>query len=90
VTRTSGKSKVETLETRVLNFIRRYNLLTRQGKLVVAVSGGPDSVCLLHLLNRFKTELGTTLHAAHLNHMLRGHDSDADAAYVVSYVLTWG
>jgi tRNA(Ile)-lysidine synthase len=82
MTGSPGKSKVETLEARVRDYIRRYNLSPGQGKLVVGVSGGPDSVCLLSLLNQLKAELGLTLHAAHLNHMLRGHDSDADAVYV--------
>lgn len=69
------------MEERVSGFIRRHHLAPR-GKLVVAVSGGPDSVCLLHILNQLKDGLKVSLHAAHLNHMLRGLDSDADAAYV--------
>jgi tRNA(Ile)-lysidine synthase len=49
---------------------------------LAAVSGGPDSVCLLHALWTLREELGIGLHIAHLNHQLRGADSDADAAYV--------
>jgi len=90
MTRAPRKSKVETLEARVLDFVRRYNLSPQQGRLVVAVSGGPDSVCLLHLLNQLKAELGILLHATHLNHMLRGHDSDADAVYVVELCVNLG
>src|SRR4030042_1757812 len=90
MTRKPRKGKVETMDERVLHFVRRYNLAPQQGKLVVAVSGGPDSVCLLHLLNQLKAELGITLHAAHLNHMLRGHDSDADAVYVVELCANMG
>lgn len=51
-------------------------------KLVVAVSGGPDSVCLLHLLSSLKDELKLTLHVAHLDHGLRGAESKADSEYV--------
>ncbi len=51
-------------------------------KLVVAVSGGPDSVALLHLLCDLRDELGFSLCIAHLNHMARGPDSLADAEFV--------
>jgi len=57
-------------------------LLSNQPKLLVAVSGGPDSVCMLHILVKLREKLGTELHVAHLNHQLRGADSDADALYV--------
>ena len=50
--------------------------------MVVGVSGGPDSVCLLHVLNNLHAELNFSLHVAHLNHQLRGKESEADARYV--------
>lgn len=87
---THRKGANKTLEARVLDFIQRHRLAPRQGGLVVAVSGGPDSVCLLHLLNQLKAELGITLHAAHLNHMLRGPDSEADAIYVAELCVSLG
>jgi len=71
-----------TLEQRVLRFIREQHLISGQQKLVVAVSGGPDSVCLFHILVNLREELGITLHVAHLNHQLRGAESEADARYV--------
>ncbi len=49
---------------------------------MIAVSGGPDSVCLLYILAELRKALGLDLHIAHLNHELRGKDSDADARYV--------
>ena len=45
----------------------------------VAVSGGADSVCLLHVLHELAPALGIQLSVAHLNHKLRGSESDADA-----------
>lgn len=51
-------------------------------KVLVAVSGGPDSVALLHALCSESDELGITLHVAHLNHSFRGEASDKDAEYV--------
>ncbi|MDD5703412.1 MAG: tRNA lysidine(34) synthetase TilS [Dehalococcoidales bacterium] len=70
------------LEQRVLRFIRDNRLLTGGQKVLAAVSGGADSVCLLHILYRLREELNISLYAAHFNHQLRGADSDADAVYV--------
>jgi tRNA(Ile)-lysidine synthase len=78
------------LEQRVLDFIRQNHLLPPGEKLVVAVSGGADSVCLLHILAGLKEELKLKLHLAHLNHQLRGADSDADAEYVSALARKWG
>ena len=71
-----------TPEQRVLRFIKEKRLISGQRKLVVAVSGGPDSVCLLHILVKLHKELDVKLHVAHLNHQLRGAESEADAGYV--------
>lgn len=51
-------------------------------RLLVAVSGGPDSLALLHSLYRLRGEYDLTLRGAHLNHKLRGVESDADAEFV--------
>jgi tRNA(Ile)-lysidine synthase len=71
-----------TLEQQVLDFIQEKQLLSSGQMLVVAVSGGPDSVCMLYVLADLCRELDVALHIAHLNHQLRGKDSEADAAYV--------
>ena len=83
---------MEDLQQRVLDFIRREGIISAVGDasaaaggrriVVVGVSGGPDSVCLVHLLTQIKKSLGVRLHIAHLNHMLRGASSDDDARYV--------
>ena len=52
------------------------------GLLVVAVSGGPDSLALLHALNHLREDLVLRLHCAHLDHGLRGDASVADAEFV--------
>jgi len=72
----------EGLASHVLSFVRARHLITEGETLVVAVSGGPDSVCLLHVLASLQKELSLKLHVAHLNHQLRGADSDADAQFV--------
>jgi tRNA(Ile)-lysidine synthase len=56
--------------------------VTKTDLLVVAVSGGPDSLSLLHALHRLKGDDGPQLHCAHLDHGLRGAASAADAAFV--------
>ncbi len=77
-----GEGSQDSLEQRVLRFIRNNHLVSSQQNLVVAVSGGPDSVCLLHVLVKLRRELDISLHVAHLNHQLRGSESEADAQYV--------
>ena len=72
----------KTPEQKVISSIREQNLISAGDKLVVAVSGGADSVCLLHILARHRSDLNVELHVAHLNHQLRGAESDADASYV--------
>jgi tRNA(Ile)-lysidine synthase len=74
-------SKVN-LESKVLDFIQRYSLISRKEIAVVGISGGADSVCLLHVLTKWRRGLGIRLHIAHLNHQLRGAESEADAEYV--------
>lgn len=76
-------------------YIEQHHLLPEQGTLVVAVSGGADSLCLLHLLHRLcggaeKYYPQVSLHVAHLNHLLRPEVSSAEAAYVAHIAKTWG
>jgi tRNA(Ile)-lysidine synthase len=80
----------KTLEDRFLNNCRHHRPQHSGGRLLVAVSGGPDSVCLLHLIHRFRDTLGITPFAAHLNHGLRGEDADADASYVKHFCADIG
>jgi tRNA(Ile)-lysidine synthase len=80
-TRSAAKTG-PSLAERVLQFVEEHRLLLPGQCLVVAVSGGADSVCLLHVLLSLKDRLGITLHLAHLDHQLRGTESAADAAYV--------
>lgn len=74
----------------VRKFIRRHDLLSVGDRVVVGVSGGPDSLCLLHLLLRLREEYHLQLHVAHLHHGARGEDADADAAFVADLAREWG
>jgi tRNA(Ile)-lysidine synthase len=57
-------------------------MLQRGDKIIVACSGGPDSVALLHLLNQIKEKYDLKLIVAHVNHELRGNESDEDERFV--------
>ncbi len=70
------------MEQKVLAAQSRYKLLTQQDNVIVALSGGADSVALFHFLLQNKSSLGITLSAAHFEHGLRGEASLQDAAYV--------
>jgi tRNA(Ile)-lysidine synthase len=71
----------EALVDRVLTFVEARDVLL-PGAVVVAVSGGQDSVCMLDILNRLRERLRIELHVAHLDHMFRGAQSAAEAEYV--------
>jgi len=68
----------------VERYSETYQLLEPETKLVVGVSGGPDSVALLHILWRLSKTRGLMLHVAHLHHGIRGADADADADFVAA------
>jgi tRNA(Ile)-lysidine synthase len=80
---------IDLLKT-VGQYVRRNSLLPEAETVVVGVSGGADSLCLLHLLRRLAAERGPHLHVAHLNHGLRAVDSDADARFVADLSQSWG
>jgi tRNA(Ile)-lysidine synthase len=62
--------------------IFRYELFDRSDKIVVGVSGGPDSICLLDALCKLKKKYNLELVVAHVNYGLRGKDSEKDEALV--------
>ena len=69
------------LKDEVLKTIKTYNLINRKDKIVIGVSGGPDSICLLHVLNNLKQELEIEICVAHINHMIR-KVADSETEYV--------
>jgi tRNA(Ile)-lysidine synthase len=70
------------LPTRVLATIRRHRLIEPGQRVLVAVSGGPDSLALLHVLHELREVLEIALTVAHLEHGLRGEESVEDARWV--------
>lgn len=67
---------------KVLNAVNEYGMFCNSKQVTVALSGGADSVTLLCALCTLKNELGIKISAAHLNHCLRGAESDRDEAFV--------
>jgi tRNA(Ile)-lysidine synthase len=67
------------------HFIKRHQLIKKNTTIVVGVSGGPDSMALLHFLWKNKGQWNVTLVAAHVDHMLRGEQSYDDYKAVASY-----
>jgi tRNA(Ile)-lysidine synthase len=70
--------------------LSRYSMCARGERVAVAVSGGADSVCLLHVLYELAPALGIQLSVAHLNHKLRGAASDGDAGFVRELAASLG
>ena len=70
------------LKNKVLKTIRRYNLINKGEHVVLGLSGGPDSVCLFHILRELAGEIGFSLAAVHVNHMMRSETNYRDEKFV--------
>lgn len=66
------------MKTKVFEYIRKHDMLREGDRVIVGVSGGPDSVCLLFLLHELASEYKLDLHAVHVNHMLRDEADDEE------------
>lgn len=73
----------------VLETIGKNNMIKSGDTVIIGVSGGADSLCLLHVLNTLKSELNIKLFAAHLNHQFRGIEADLDAEFVEQTCIAW-
>lgn len=62
--------------------IMEYNMISKGDRVVVGISGGADSVCLIHILNKLKDKYSLTLFGAHINHCIRGDAADKDQLFV--------
>jgi tRNA(Ile)-lysidine synthase len=74
----------------VLVYIRKRELLSPGDRLGIAVSGGADSVALLRLMLELRDEMGVVLSVVHLNHKLRGVDSEGDEQFVRDLAKAYG
>ena len=72
------------MKNKVIETIKKYNLIKPQDKIVLGVSGGPDSISMLNILNEIKDEYKFDIYVAHINHMIREEAID-DEKYVQEY-----
>lgn len=70
------------MEHEIARYIAEEELIRSGDGILLALSGGPDSVCLFHVLLGLREKLGFRLGVAHVNHGLRGEASDGDEAFV--------
>ncbi|MBQ8057887.1 MAG: tRNA lysidine(34) synthetase TilS [Ruminococcus sp.] len=70
------------MKRKLIDALGKYSMLNSGDKVVVALSGGADSVALMHFLNSQKEILGITLYACHLNHNIRGEEAQRDEQFV--------
>jgi len=71
---------------KIIQFVKKYELITKNDKIVIAVSGGSDSMALLHFIIVNKTFFGISdIVVCHVNHMLRGEDSNSDQRLVEDF-----
>jgi tRNA(Ile)-lysidine synthase len=76
------------LRARFIGFVRHRKLINPGDRVLVAVSGGVDSMVLLHLLQTSAAELGTTVVAAHFDHAMRSTSAD-DGAWLAGVCRAW-
>ena len=77
------------LEEQVYNCIKKNNLINNGDIILIGVSGGPDSICLLYVLKTIKEKLGIKIYVAHINHMIR-EEADLETEYVENFCKKLG
>lgn len=79
------KTDMHIVTQKALSFLSKCSVTAGASHIVVGLSGGADSLCLLHVLNSIKDEFGFSLSAAHVNHGIRGKEADEDADFCRSF-----
>ncbi len=72
------------MEERVLKTIEKYKLIESGDGVLIAVSGGPDSMCLLDILNKLKEKLNIKIAVVHVNHGIR-EEANEETEYIKNY-----
>lgn len=68
-----------------MNLLFNTELINKNDRIVIGVSGGPDSICLLNMLNELKEKFNLYLVIAHINHDKRGVESDLEEQFVIQF-----
>lgn len=74
----------------ITEFCDKYDMLPKGCRVLCAVSGGADSVCLLHVLKSLENERGIKVFAAHFEHGIRGEEALRDAEFTEKLCTEWG
>ena len=69
-------------EKQIRETICKHNLIEKGDHIVIGLSGGPDSVCLFHVLLKLREDMDLTIHPVHVNHLFRPGAAEADQEYV--------
>lgn len=77
------------MEKKIETFVRKYGMLGQKSQVIAAVSGGADSVCLLHMLVSFRKQFDLKIQVIHVHHGLRGAEADRDAQFVRELSERW-
>lgn len=83
-----GTNKIS-VDEQVYKCIKKHKLIHEGDKIVIGVSGGPDSICILHVLNVLKEKLKIQVYVAHINHMIR-EEADSETKYVQEFCNEFG
>lgn len=80
------------MKEKVIQTIKKYHLIEKGDHLVLAVSGGPDSICMLSILKEIQQQsiFDFTFVVAHVNHMIRGKEADQDEMFVKEFCQNMG
>ncbi len=75
------------IEEKIFRFINEQKLIDKGDKILIAFSGGPDSLMALHFFKKFEKKYSITISALHFNHQLRGKESHQDSDFCLDYCL---
>lgn len=78
-------TEMKTIEDKILSVIDKHRMLSCGDTVVVAVSGGADSMCLLNFFNKISSRMQLNIICAHVNHSIRGTEADSDEEFVRSF-----
>src|SRR5690625_1572716 len=77
------------MDNKVLHFIDKHHLIKKDTRILIGVSGGPDSMALLHYFHRLKDAWNLQVHVVTVDHQLRKEDSKQDVLYVKKMCNKW-